>query len=438
MSTLTNEQLRHLAMATLNQNKRQQHTVPSHILYPHQWSWDAGFIAVGLARFAPQRAWDDLRSLFESQWADGRVPHIVFDPVDTDRPYFPGPQFWRSDSVPGAPARPTSGIVQPPVHALAAWEIYRHATDPPTRARALEQLHWLYPRLVAQQRYLATRRDIGGSGLACLVHPWESGQDNSPAWDQALAAVPVDLDLPLQRRDLAVSVPSHRPTDADYARYILIAQRYRTYDYVDDGPGQRYPFLVECPAFNTLAAAAAHTLADIAPLVGADPGPHRAEAARITDTLVDQLYDPATGMFHARDVYTGRLSPARTIGGLLPLILPQLPPAQVKTLLAEATSDRFGLAEPAKLPLSSYDRTAADFDPERYWRGPLWVNMNWLIWRGLREHGQDQLAAGLRQAIIELVRHSGCFEYFHPVTGQGIGAPVFSWTAALVLDLLDS
>ncbi|HEY8471933.1 MAG TPA: hypothetical protein VIL37_04785 [Natronosporangium sp.] len=431
MTNVTNESLRRLAVTTLEHNWRHQHTVPSRTLYPHQWSWDAGFIAVGLARVAPERAWRDLRSLFSAQWSDGRVPHIVFDTNgQTDR-YFPGPEFWQAHAPSGAA---TSGIVQPPVHALAAWEVYRLA---PTEA-ALAELRWLYPRLVAQQRYLCVYRDIGGTGLACVVHPWETGQDNSPAWDQPLAAVPADPGLLARhrRRDLAVAQESHRPTDQDYARYITIAQAYRDAGYVDDGPGERYPFLVECPAFNAILASAEYALAEIAAVVGADPVVHRDRARRITEALSDRLFNPDTGMFHARDVYTGELSPQRCIGGLIPLMLPELPAPQLKSTLAEAGSPRFGLGERMRLPLPSYDRTAPDLDPVRYWRGPIWINMNWLLWRGLREHGQPSLAAALRRSMIEVVRANGCYEYFHTITGEGVGTAEFSWTAALVLDLL--
>lgn len=438
MTASTDEKLWQLAVTTLEDNWWHDHTVPSQTLYPHQWSWDTAFIAIGLAQTAPERAWHDLRTLFAAQWADGRVPHIVFDSQDVGRVYFPGPQFWHSTAVPGAPERPTSGIVQPPVHAIAARELYRAAPDPAARDAAAAELAWLYPRLVAQQGYLARCRDIGGGGLACVVHPWESGQDNSPAWDEALAAVPGDTTiLETNRRvDLAVSIRSHRPTDLDYARYILIAQRYRSYGYTDDGPGGRYQFLVECPAFNALYAAAEHALADIAAVVGADPAPHRARAARITGALVERLYDPSIGGFRALDLRTGRYSQARYAGALVPLILPDLPPEPVAALLAEATSSRFGLAGSMELPLPSYDRTARELDPVRYWRGPIWINMNWLIWRGLRQHGQETLAAALRDSMISLVRRSGCFEYFHAGTGTGVGTPEFSWTAALALDLL--
>ncbi|HCT81583.1 MAG TPA: hypothetical protein DGT23_34415, partial [Micromonosporaceae bacterium] len=160
--------------------------------------------------------------------------------------------------------------------------------------------------------------------------------------------------------------------------------------------------------------------------------PPRARPPAMTRTLAERLYDPATGMFHALDVRTGQLSPARCVNGLIPLILPDLPSSIVDSLIENLRSERFGL------PAPSYDRTAADFDPLRYWRGPVWINMNWLLWRGLLLHGQHELAVSLRSALLDLVGRSGCYEYFHPVTGEGIGTPDFSWTAALALDLLSA
>ncbi|MEJ3744786.1 hypothetical protein WEI85_16005 [Actinomycetes bacterium KLBMP 9797] len=422
----------HGAAAVLDANWERDHTVPSRTLYPHQWNWDAGFIAVGLAHHDPARAWLDLHSLFSAQWIDGRVPHIVFDPDVAERDYFPGPAFWDIPAMPGRLAGLTTGIVQPPVHAIAAWEIYQRTTD---RDAARAELAWLYPRLVHQQEYLLERRDVGGLGLASIVHPWESGLDNSPSWDHALARVPVDQELlrRYRRQDLKVSVQSHRPTDADYARYIAIAAGYRDGGYLDAGLFDRHPFIVECPAFNAILGAAEHALASLAEVVGADPAPHRERAARITSALVDNLFDPATGMFHARDVRTGELSPARCVNGLIPLILPDLARERAASLLAVARSAAFGL-DP--LPVPSYDRTAPDLDRLRYWRGPIWISVNWLLWRGLRGHGFDTDAKALREAMLGLIRRSGYYEYFDPVTGEGIGSNAFSWTAALALDLL--
>src|SRR5215213_2685660 len=59
-------------------------------LYPHQWSWDTGFIAIGLAHLDTSRAAGELTSLFRHQWTNGKVPHIVFNPDAPPDSYFPG------------------------------------------------------------------------------------------------------------------------------------------------------------------------------------------------------------------------------------------------------------------------------------------------------------------------------------------------------------
>ncbi|MCZ7423242.1 MULTISPECIES: hypothetical protein [unclassified Micromonospora] len=423
-----------LARDTLDGNWAGGHTVPSRTLYPHQWSWDSAFIAIGWARVRPERAWSELTSLFRAQWRDGRVPHIVFNPAVSGGAYFPGPGFWSSAAVEGTPPVATSGLVQPPVHALAAWHAYRRVPTQESRAA----LRRLYPHLVAQQRYLASCRDVGGAGLASIVHPWESGLDNSPAWDEPMSAVAAEAAVmrAYRRRDTVHADPAHRPTDLDYARYVTIVTAYRADGYRDDGLADRHPFLVECPLFNAAMGASESALAGIAEVIGVDPGPHRERAVAITEAVVARLYDPGSGTFHPRDLRTGRLTPARTVLGLTPLILPDLPVRQVEAVLAEARSARFGLAAGMARPLPSHDRTAGDFEPLRYWRGPSWANITWLVRRGLLRHGHDRLAAGLRTSMIDLVSAAGCHEYFHPDTGAGLGSPAFSWTAALLLDVL--
>lgn len=130
------------------------------------------------------------------------------------------------------------------------------------------------------------------------------------------------------------------------------------------------------------------------------------------------------------------LSPARCVNGLVPLILPGLPTEHAAAIMAEAASPRFGLPGLTGLPVPSHDRTAADFDPVRHWRGPISININWLLRRGMLAHGFHGEAANLRGAMLRLLHRSGHFEHHHPETGEGIGAARFSRTAALALDLL--
>lgn len=433
-------QLWRSATSVLDANWARDHMVPSRRLYPHQWSWDAAFIAVGLAYVNPRRAWADLRSLFAAQWPDGRVPHIVFDPAVAESDYFPGPGFWDVPAYADRPPHGSTGLVQPPMHAIAAWEVYRRTTGHGAAAVAAAhaELGWLYPRLCAQQEYLTGARDARGEGLASIVHPWESGLDNSPSWDATMATVPADLTL-LQRyarRDVQVADITHRPTDTDYARYIGLVQSYRSGGYDDTDLALRHDFVVECPSFNAITAAADLALARIADVVGADPAPHRERARRFTAAIVEHLWDPASRTFRSRDVRTGRLSGMCCVNGLVPLILPTLPREYVAAIMAEAESARFGLPSLTGLPIPSYDRTAADFDHYRYWRGPVWININWLLRRGMLTHSYERQAEELRAAMLGLIHRSGHYEYFHPYTGEGIGEPAFSWTAALALDLL--
>jgi hypothetical protein len=61
---------------------------------PHQWSWDSGFIAIGLAHLDTGRAARELLTLFRHQWKTGKVPHILFNPEAPPDSYFPGAEHW--------------------------------------------------------------------------------------------------------------------------------------------------------------------------------------------------------------------------------------------------------------------------------------------------------------------------------------------------------
>ncbi|MGW1538716.1 MGH1-like glycoside hydrolase domain-containing protein [Streptomyces sp. NPDC002309] len=403
-------------------------TVPSRGLYPHQWSWDSGFVAIGLRHLSPLRAQTELETLLAAQWGDGRVPHIVFNPSVPFDAYFPSPDFWRSSAAGRAAGAPrtvqTSGIVQPPVHALAAWLVHR---ADPGLSRARGFLAGVYPRLAAWHRYLLHRRDLGGAGLASVVHPWEQGMDNSPCWDAPLARVTPAPARSFRRADLAHGAPEDRPTDLDYGRYVRLAADYRDAGYADGTSD----FAVEDPAFNALLIASEHALARIAGELGAAGTARRTRAERLTDALVARLWDPTAGMFLCRDLRTGAPIPERAVSGLVPLLLPTLPREIVAALVRTLDGPHFR----ARL-VPSYDLLGAAFDPHRYWRGPAWFNTNWLLERGLRAQGATARADALRDAVIDTADASGFAEYVDPHTGEACGATGFSWTAALTLDLL--
>lgn len=434
-------------------------TVPSRGLYPHQWSWDSAFIAIGLRHLSAARAQRELETLLSAQWADGRVPHIVFNPHVPLDAYFPGPDFWRSSTHGAAAGAPreveTSGIVQPPVHALAAWLV--HCADP-ALSRRRGFLARVLPRLKAWHRYLADSRDLGGGGLAAVVHPWEPGMDNSPCWDGPLARIEPAEAGSFRRADLTHGAAADRPTDLDYGRYVRLATDYREHGYRDaDAP---HPFAVEDPGFNALLAASEHALAAVVDELGGGAGPHRERAAALTDALVRRLWSPEAGQFLCRDLRAGReagdrderdgeaegevggqeeaggeLVDVRSVAGLLPLIAPGLPRRVTDTLLHTVRGEHYGLGTQVRL-VPSYDLRGPAFDPYRYWRGPAWFNVNWLLERGLRRCGEQERADSLRADVLAAAASSRFAEYLDPYTGGGRGTSDFSWTAALALDLL--
>lgn len=422
------------ARAVLEANWTGRFTKPAPSLYPHQWSWDAAFIAIGYAHYDQPRAEAEFRALFEGQWKNGLVPQIVFDPDAGG--YFPGPDVWRTASNPLAPQNPpTTGCVQPPVHATAALHVYRHAAD---RQRAHTFLAEMFPRLRDWHAYLFRERDPQGEGLVYIRHPWESGMDNSPLWDAALERMAPRPELlpAIVRKDILHVAEADRPTDADYDRYIYLVTLFADRAYDEERIRPDCPFLIQDVLFNTLLCQANRDLAEIARVLGEDGAPFEAQAERTARAIDAKLWDERAGIYLDYDLVAGEPVQAHVSGGFAPLFA-GIPSAQrARRLYDYLNSPAFCRLDSPCYPVPSNSRRAADYSPNRYWRGPVWIQINWLLMHGLRRYGFDAYAERIRQAIVALPRDHGFYEYFNPETGQGHGTGQFSWTAALLLDVL--
>ncbi|MEM9192369.1 MAG: hypothetical protein AAGF12_24555 [Myxococcota bacterium] len=383
----------------LRANDRGSYTVPSPRLYPHQWAWDSAFAAIGWAHIDPNRAWVEIETLFQGQWDDGRVPHILFH--DRHAEYFPGPDFWETEW--------TTSISQPPVWATAVRRIVDITGD---ASRVPE----LLPKIEASHRWFRESRDPLKWNAIAVAHPWESGLDNCPAWDDPMSRVDVSDPPSFERRDTkVVGDVGQRPTDDQYVRYACIVKAIAADDF---GQG---PFAVYDPMITAVLIRAERDLAWLAAEVGlASEASERATTLRAG--LMQHLWREPLGRFVYHDANAREDQCSDVIGAYAPVFLRMDP--QIDASLQRGLQERFR----AKHPYPSTSPLDSRFEARRYWRGPTWISTNWLFANVI---GQDLIDATLR-----LVRHGGFYEYFDARTGDGLGGEDFTWTAALSLDLM--
>lgn len=410
------------AQDVLRRNDRGTYTVPTHGLYPFQWNWDSALSALGFSRFDETRAWTEIETLMAHQWDDGMVPHIIFHELDDG--YFPGPEIWDT----GRPV-PTSGITQPPVAGFALRQLYTRASD---RTAAADRVRGLLPRVHAWHRWFYDCRDPQGTGLVAVIHPWETGRDNSVDWDAAFERVPTDGVMPFTRRDTQHADPAHRPTQAQYERYIWLVQRFRGLGWDNRVLHDASPFRIVDPGFNGILLRSCSDLATLAEELG-EPGIAQEARAMAEKGLaaMDTLWSDAHGQYLCYDRAIQALVDSPSVGGILPVFAP-LPAARVKAIAERITT----LGETARYLVPSHDVTAPEFDGLRYWRGPVWLIVNYMIADGLRQAGQMDLMDRIMDHSLSLIDLGGFAEYYHPLTGEPCGGGQFTWTAAMVLEFL--
>lgn len=422
MSTIDKKSITERAAEVLRENDRGSYTVPTKGLYPFQWNWDSCLTALGLAQFDERRAWQEIETLFEHQWEDGMVPHIVFHQDDDG--YFPGPDVWGTNRP-----VPTSGITQPAVAGFAIKRLYDRARD---RELANAKANSLLPKVTKWHEWFYANRDPAGSGLVAIIHPWESGRDNSIDWDDAFERVPIEGVHPYQRRDLSHADPAHRPTQEQYDRYIWLVQKFRSLDWDNSKLHDASPFQVVDPGFNGILIRDCQETADLARELGHEDfaTSNRMRADRGLEAL-NSLWSEKHNQFVCYDRAADKLVDSASIGGLLPVF------AHVPDKQAKAIAARIGdLATRARYLVPSHDPDDPRFDGKRYWRGPAWLIVNYMIADGLIRAGEKETADRIVASSLDLILESGFAEYYDPIDGEPCGGSRFTWTAAMVLEFL--
>ncbi|WP_433229701.1 MGH1-like glycoside hydrolase domain-containing protein [Actinomadura formosensis] len=368
------------------------------------WAWDTWKQAVGVARFDPALAESQIRSMFDHQI----TPDSATRPQDTGM--IPDCLFYNDPARGGGNWNERN--TKPPLAAWAVWETYRRNGD-------VGFLREMYPKLVAYHDWWYRTRDHDHDGLAeygATVDPanatpedrrqaaaWESGMDNAPRFDAALGTGVVE------NRDAAGRVVG-------------------------------YSLNQESVDLNAYLAAEKGYLAAIARRLGDGAASRRltAQARTLTTAIRTSMYDPETGFFYDIDLASGRrlVDRGRGIEGAIPLW------AGVATG-QQAAAVRGRLTDPGEfataMPFPTVSKSSPYFAPEKYWRGPVWLDQAYFSLKGLQRYGYgadaSALAGRLRGSAAGLLGDGPIMENYNPLTGAALNSTNFSWSAALLLAL---
>jgi glycogen debranching enzyme len=329
---------------------------PSKLHYVGVWQWDAFFHAIAYRHIDRRLARDQIRILLDHQRADGMIPDAVHDEGTITHLTFPV----------------DADVTKPPLIAWAAWKLYEIDGD-------REFLDEIYEPIVRWNSWWFERNDFDADGLCEYLHPFSSGLDDSPLWDEGMPVTAPDLNS-----------------------YLFLQQE---------------------------------ALGNIASVLGLEDvaAVWRGRAERMAERIVARLWDPGAGLFWPKRGEKSVL--VATPFSLFPLLTGRLPGDIVERLVRHLTDkNEFW----TRYPVPTVARDDSRYDPGQMWRGPTWVNVNYLLIEGLERSGRSDLASELRRRTLEMVMaHSDIYEYYHPETAApgARAASIYGWSAALFIDL---
>jgi glycogen debranching enzyme len=352
--------------------------------------WDSCFHAIGCRWLDLDMARDELLSVASHQFEDGpdagMIPHMTYWGGG-------GHELWQY------PDRST--ITQPPLIGVAAWKVYALSKD-------RELLESLYPRLCAFHEWFDRRRDPDRDDLVCLIHPWEAGCDSSPRWDRPMG------------------LPERFPPAVGTAARKALAVRLPEFDHDPLAWAQAGLFLVETVEFNAIRAADLEALADIAAELGkSQEAMHWRQRAQAVQCAVQtRLLEPEPRDLEGLDETP---IPCENAAAFVTLFGGCATREQAARLVARLRQPDYWTA----YPIPTSPTSLLSFAPDEYWRGNVWMPINYLVYLGLRRYGYVELASELAARTLEMACQEGFREFYHPINGQGLGAQAQSWLVLL-------
>lgn len=376
------------------------------------WAWDSWKQAVATANFDGELAKNNIRALFDYQ--------IKGD--DSVRPYDKGTIidaiFYNKDEQRGGEGGNwNERNSKPPLAAWAVWNVYKETND-------IEFLKEMYPKLVDYHNWWYTNRDHDKNGIAeygGMVHPannsedeiilaaaWESGMDNATRFDKE----------GFGSDDAGVHVFENKDNNGNTVGYSINQESVdlNSYLYAEKG------FL--------------KSMADILGKTE-DSQKYEIEAKNVGEYIRNNMFDKETGFFYDlqinEDGSEKKLLVNRGKGteGWMPLW------AKVATQ-DEAELVKENMMDPNKfntyMPLPTASKDNPKFDPNKYWRGPVWMDQALYGIESLQNYGFKDEAETLTKKLFDnaegLIGDGPIRENYNPETGQGLHTKNFSWSAS--------
>lgn len=350
---------------------------PNVARYRWQWLWDSCFNAIIFGALGDERGVTELSSLMALQNEEGFVPHMGYQA----HPETALPLWGRSGA---------SSVTQPPMYGHAAVELDRMGFS----------VDALIEPVIAGLLFFATHRR-GTNGLVRIVHPWESGADNTPRWDRFC------------------------PGGFDKERWLEHKKDLvRSVECTAAGSSIKNPAFDVYPAqFNALVAFNAKV---VAVHFGV---PELARFAEEITEALDQTWRDDLETWVDVDESGQPLGTEPTIDALLGVLVDHTP-ERVAAVSSQLWSDAaFG----APFGPCSVSRSSARFDSTGYWRGPGWPHLNYLHWVAMDQLGRRDDADRLASQLLAASVASSFGEYVEPFTGEPLGAQPQTWAGLCIV-----
>lgn len=390
-----------------------RYIAPSKKEYVYQWLWDSAFHAIVLSHFDTNWAKSEIRNFLMGQWEDGFIPHVVFWGNEKFLPHWAYIESKLS-------LRPkTTALTQPPLLAIAVETIYNKDSDKDFLRDAL-------PKLAKHHRWLLKNRDNDSDYLISIISPNESGMDESPTF-QAVAG--------FLAQDTARLHFYYRKGDFLNQFYRFNSKVILRKDY----------FNCEELLFNCIFIESARALARLfLEIQEFEEAKFFSQIAKLSEkALLKKCWDKVDNFFYSLYSNQEKFTKVKTVANLVPLILDGLDHKKAEILVKQH------LLNPSEYwtnyPIPSVSKDEIYYSPNEtpfykiklLWRGPTWVNTNWLVVKGLKKHGFNGIANQIIDKMCQMIEKSGFREYYNPETGEGYRRDNFGWST-LLLDLIDS